>query len=284
MRQLPSSPSLDHLKGQAKRLLKAFLAGDAQARERFAAHLKRLATTTTDERRVRLADAQFVLAREYGFPSWARLAAYVEAAHEPSAPASPADRRSIWRQFLNELAASLLAWSHAHDSRALGARFALMPLRDILSVREHLNATGELPLVVDGLIEGLSHPQPGVRFNCANALDHLADNRCALPLRRLLSDPVPRVRRAALHSLTCEACKLSPLGSEGDLVPIMIDMALNDPSIRVRRSAVPLLESHVQDARVEEALQTLALSDDLFLRRTAQQVLRRQGAWAEEEG
>ncbi|BDP41806.1 hypothetical protein DAETH_17750 [Deinococcus aetherius] len=283
MPQLPSSPSLDYLRGQAKRLLKAFLGGDVQARERFAAHLNRRAPATTDERRVRLADAQFVLAREFGFPSWARLAAYVEAAQAPSAPASPADRRSMRRRFLDELAASLLAWSHAHDTQSLGARFALMPLRDILAVREQLNATGELPLVVDGLIQGLSHRQPRVRFDCAGALDHMADGRCAVPLRRLLNDPVPRVRRAALHSLTCDACKLSPLGSEGDLVPVMLDVALNDPSIRVRRSAVPLLESHA-DARVEETLQTLALSDDLILSRTAQQVLRRQGVRVEEEG
>lgn len=274
---LPAKPNLDHLKGQAKRLLKAFLARDAEARERFAAHLARTSEAPAGGPQIKLADAQFVLAREYGFPSWARLKTHVEAAQDsPGPPASRAERRSARGQFLDDLAASLLAWSRAHNPQALGARFALMPARDILAVREHLNGAGELSGVVDGLIEGLSHPQPRVRFDCAGALDHMADGRCAVPLRRLLGDPVPRVRCAALHSLTCEACKLSPLGQEDDLIPIMIEMALNDPSVRVRRVAVPLLETHVWDGRVGGTLQRLAQSDDLIIKRTAQQVLRRQ--------
>lgn len=276
VRPLPASPSLEHLRGQAKTLLKALLAGDAGARERVAAQLPQLAAS--DLRRAKLADAQLVLAREYGFPNWARLKTHVEAAGQSvTTPANPRDqRRSARRQIIQELAASLLIWSRQHEAQALGARFALMPLRDILAVREHLNATGELPVVVDGLLEGLSHPGPRARFDCANALDHLADERCAGPLRRLLDDPVPRVRRAALHSLSCDACKLSPLEPGEDLVPTLINMALSDPSIRVRRAAVPLLESHCRDGRVEETLRTLALSDDPAIGRTAREVLRRR--------
>lgn len=284
MRQLPASPSLDHLRGQAKSLLRAFLAGDVGARERLAAHLPRLVEAKSQDRRVRLADAQFVLSREYGFPSWARLGTYVETTRSSVASASPLERRAARRQVLDALAASLLGWSRTHDPQALGARFALMPLRDILAVREHLNATGELSLVVDGLIEGLSHSEPRVRFDCANALDHLADERCAGPLRRLLSDPVPRVRRAALHALSCDACKLSPLASGQDLVPILIDMALHDSSIRVRRAAVLLLESHCRDGRVEETLRTLSLDADLTVRRLSREILRRRGVTVEEPG
>lgn len=277
VRSLPASPSLAHLRGQAKSLLKAFLAGDAGARERVATQLPRLGDVPQD-RRARLADAQLVLAREYGFPNWARLKTYVEAAGRSPTTANPRDqRRSARRQFVRELAASLLSWSRQHDAQALGARFALMPLRDILAVREHLSALGKLPVVVGGLIEGLLHPHPRVRFDCANALDHLADERCAEPLRQLLGDPVPRVRRAALHSLSCDACKLSPLEPAEDLVPILIDMAQSDPSVRVRRAAVPLLESHCRDARVEETLRTLALDADPSVRRTAHEVVRRRG-------
>ncbi|WP_216319047.1 HEAT repeat domain-containing protein [Deinococcus aestuarii] len=276
VRPLPASPSLDHLRGQAKSLLKAFLAGDAGARERVVAQLPQLGDVPWD-RHARLADAQFVLAREYGFPNWARLKTYVEAAGPSATTVNPRDqRRSARRQVVYELAASLLIWSRQHEAQALGARFALMPLRDILAVREQLNGAGELPAVVDGLLEGLRHPRPRVRFDCANALDHLADERCAGPLRRLLDDPVPRVRRAALHSLSCDACKLSPLEPGEDLVPTLINMALSDPSIRVRRAAVPLLESHCRDGRVEETLRTLALSDDPAIGRTAREVLRRR--------
>lgn len=284
MRQLPDAPSLEHLRRQAKSLLRAFLSGHTEARERFSVHLPQL--VNMQDRRARLADAQFVLAREYGFLGWARLKVYVEAAERSAtvAAAPRAERRLARQEFVRELAASLLSWSRQHGTRALGARFALMPLHDILAVREHLNTSGELANVVGGLIEGLSHGRSRVRFDCANALDHLADEQCAEPLRRLLSDPVPRVRRAALHSLSCEACKLSPLAPTADLLPTLISMALGDPSIRVRLAAVPLLESYCRDERVEGTLRMLALEEDAPISRAAREVLRRCGLSGEERG
>ncbi|WP_019586813.1 HEAT repeat domain-containing protein [Deinococcus apachensis] len=284
MRQLPAAPSLEHLRRQAKSLLKAFLSGHPGARERFSVYLPRL--VTLEDRRARLADAQFVLAWEYGFPGWARLKTYVEAVERfaMAAPDPRAERRLARRQFVHDLAASLLTWSRHHDPQALGARFARMPLHDILAVRKHLDASGELADVVGGLIEGLGHGQPRVRFDCANALDHLVDERCAEPLRHLLSDPVSRVRRAALHSLSCDACKLSPLVPAVDLLPTLIAMALGDPSIRVRRATVPLLESYCRDARLEETLRRLALEEDQTVKRTALEVLWRRGLSAEERG
>jgi ankyrin repeat protein len=56
-RQLPENPNLRHLKDQAKDLLKA---GDADS----------------------LTDAQFKIARLYGFPSWPKLKAHVESTKE----------------------------------------------------------------------------------------------------------------------------------------------------------------------------------------------------------
>lgn len=97
-------------------------------------------------------------------------------------------------------------------------------------------------------------------------------------MRRLLDDPVPRVRRAAMHSLSCDACKLSPLTHGDDLVPKLIDMALHDSSVRVRRVAVPALESYCNDARAQQALRTLAqVAGDMATTRSAQQALRRLG-------
>ncbi len=155
-----------------------------------------------------------------------------------------------------------------------------MLLRDILAVRQTLAETEGLGTVVAGLAYGLEHDEPRVRFDCAGALDHMADERCAEPLRRLLDDPVPRVRRAAMHSLSCDACKLSPLTYGDDLVPKLIDMALYDPSVRVRRAAVPVpvLESYCNDARTQQALRTLAqVESDTTITRSAQRVLRRLG-------
>jgi ankyrin repeat protein len=65
-RSLPAHPDLAQQKKQAKELLKSFTTGDADARARVRAVLP-------DKQRITLADTQFVLAREYGFASWAEL-------------------------------------------------------------------------------------------------------------------------------------------------------------------------------------------------------------------
>ena len=69
MADLPACPSLDHLRREARDLLRAAQAGDPGAVGRIRA----VSAART------LASAQLALAREYGFASWARLKAEVEA-------------------------------------------------------------------------------------------------------------------------------------------------------------------------------------------------------------
>ena len=64
-RLLPARPSLEQLQKQAKELLRDMRAAAATPQPT-------------------LADAQFALAREYGFESWARLKHYVESIADPS--------------------------------------------------------------------------------------------------------------------------------------------------------------------------------------------------------
>ena len=71
--RLPSRPSLEQLRKRAKELLRAVRAGDEGAAARFRAADPRW-SRDADPRRAILADAQLVLAREHGFPSWGRLA------------------------------------------------------------------------------------------------------------------------------------------------------------------------------------------------------------------
>jgi ankyrin repeat protein len=72
-RSLPRSPDLRHLREEAKSLHKSYASGDPGAIGFIDFHRGKTADT------VKLADAQFSLARSYGFKSWARLKAFVEA-------------------------------------------------------------------------------------------------------------------------------------------------------------------------------------------------------------
>src|SRR5437660_1339857 len=80
---LPARPSLEQLRKQAKELLGDYRGGHAAAAARFRAISPRLAYPARTEN-VTLADAQFVLAREYGFESWATLVHHVEAIQSSS--------------------------------------------------------------------------------------------------------------------------------------------------------------------------------------------------------
>ena len=71
-KSLPSRPSLEQLKHQAKDLLKQYLAGEPVAADRLRALYPEVGG------KFRLHDAQLVIAREYGFASWARLKEHVE--------------------------------------------------------------------------------------------------------------------------------------------------------------------------------------------------------------
>ena len=66
-RHFPVRPNLDQLRHQAKDLLRAIRRGDPEALEGFQKHSK------AEIASAKLADAQYVLARIYGLPSWPRL-------------------------------------------------------------------------------------------------------------------------------------------------------------------------------------------------------------------
>ena len=75
-KQLPANPSLEHLKSQAKQLLKAHKDGSPDALQRIRSFFPKLSDATDVEIQSAtfgLQDAQLVIAREYGFASWTRL-------------------------------------------------------------------------------------------------------------------------------------------------------------------------------------------------------------------
>jgi hypothetical protein len=78
---LPAHPSLEQLQKQAKTLLKQYRAGDREAVERF--RTVRMPRKSGKALAAVLADAQFLLAHEYGFESWAKLKRHVEIRSSP---------------------------------------------------------------------------------------------------------------------------------------------------------------------------------------------------------
>ena len=110
VKSLPSSPSLEHLKYQARDLRNALTRGHPEALARVREFHPRFARLSDDEFRAlkfSLADAQLVIAREYGFPGWPKLKRHIEnsaraaaATAGPSSgfkpPAGPVELRQKW--------------------------------------------------------------------------------------------------------------------------------------------------------------------------------------------
>jgi ankyrin repeat protein len=99
--QLPTNPSVENLRKQAKSLRRAVLANDRHA-------LARVSEFRPKGERAgkgfQLSDAQFVIARTYGFASWSKLKQYVEVVEGhtfmPPHPKSVSDTESLSNQFI----------------------------------------------------------------------------------------------------------------------------------------------------------------------------------------
>jgi Ankyrin repeats (3 copies) len=121
VRRLPSNPNLEHLKYQAKDLLKDHAARDPGAAQRLREFHPRFARAADEEifaAPLKLSDAQLAIAHESGFPSWPRLKRRVE---KPK----PADRLDL-----------------PHQERIEDAVFRrgveLIDAGDVAGLREHL--------------------------------------------------------------------------------------------------------------------------------------------------
>ena len=89
-RALPPRPDLEQQKKLAKELLRAFRNDDADA-------IARVRSQLPDKRDVTLADAQFVLAREYGFQNWAELKQHIDTIVAEQLPPVDQFKRAVQR-------------------------------------------------------------------------------------------------------------------------------------------------------------------------------------------
>jgi len=81
VRPLPSNPNLDHLKYQAKDLLKGHASRNPGVGQRLREFHPRFRNATDAEifgAKLSLSDAQLAIAREAGFPSWPRMKRHIE--------------------------------------------------------------------------------------------------------------------------------------------------------------------------------------------------------------
>ena len=87
-KQLPAQPNLEQLKKQAKDLRKAYQQADPKAMQRIKDHHPRLSSASDSAISpvdFSLQEAQLILAREFGFPSWSKLVAGVTSSEPHSA-------------------------------------------------------------------------------------------------------------------------------------------------------------------------------------------------------
>ncbi len=85
----------------------------------------------------------------------------------------------------------------------------------------------------------LHHPNSRTRWLCLDYLDHVAVPASAAVFIAALDDPVPRVRRHAIHALTCRACKSGPWPS--DVITPLRRVVAADVNPRVRFEALRAL-------------------------------------------
>jgi ankyrin repeat protein len=104
-KELPSHPDLEHYRKLAKDLLKAYASGDAASLKRIQEHfprpvtweelregaqrqLRKLRAGATPAAKFGLSDAQFLIARSYGFESWPKFKKHVEETLRANSPVS----------------------------------------------------------------------------------------------------------------------------------------------------------------------------------------------------
>jgi ankyrin repeat protein len=140
---LPAHPSLEQYKKQAKELLKAYRSADAEAIRRVKRNhprFEKFSEPGFDISKFALADAQLVIAREYGFETWPKFARRIEVINSEAAarvnPVAAFIEAAIWHGTL-EAAEAILA---AHPEIARTSIHVAAILGDDAAVRHFISA------------------------------------------------------------------------------------------------------------------------------------------------
>ena len=97
-------------------------------------------------------------------------------------------------------------------------------------------------LMAAGPAAPAAHPDPQVRIGCCKVLDHYLDDAALPELIANLRHEHAGVRSWALHALACDRCKEGACRpAEDEVMPIAIELLLNDPGRHVRQMAAGLV-------------------------------------------
>jgi hypothetical protein len=122
MPQLPENPNFEHLKKQAKDLLRLYQANNLEAFGRLRKLLPAAAGKDDDAiaaLELKLHDAQSCIAREYGLPAWQNLRNYVDWCKSKLST----ERKDVIALWLHK--------AYGHDDQRADQGFAARQLREI---------------------------------------------------------------------------------------------------------------------------------------------------------
>jgi ankyrin repeat protein len=189
---LPNDPSFEHLRKEAKRLRNAARAGDAQVLTEVKEYHPR--ASELDAARITLADAQLVLARAYGFASWAKLKRHLGAI-EPfvwNPPPLPSDPTALVDIFIRLACLDYGSWHRSNPEkvrRVLDQHpqivrthiYSAAAAGDVAAVREMLENVPSLINVKGGPLKW----EP-LLYACYSRLDATDKDHSTLEVARLL--------------------------------------------------------------------------------------------------
>jgi hypothetical protein len=206
---------------------------------------------------LRLKDAQYILAREYAkgawkFGSWEELKAHVDA---------------------------VCNCTDALIVEQIG-RLTKYPGPSLLNAHRFLGSLGVR--LKPHLIQALrTHPDANVRCNCLAYLDHLnfpTDDVFVGAVMTGLSDRVPKVRRAALHTLCCRRCKTVPVDLQPEHVQLLVQIGMTDENAKVRAEAegtLVMLTQQGHETQITNVLQEFARAAAPEIRERAHGLLKK---------
>jgi ankyrin repeat protein len=190
IRPLPNDPSFDHLRKQAKRLQHAVRVEDAEALAQVREFHPR-ADQVVDA--FRLTDAQLVVARSYGFSTWAKLKQHlIDIAPFVWSPPAAASAESAAEVFIRLACLTYSGWRLSNPARAR----RLLDEDPALAHADVYTATalGEVEAVrgmIDanrGLVNATGGPLrwPPLLYACYSRMDAAHASRSTLEVARLL--------------------------------------------------------------------------------------------------